>query len=352
MRGVQEAVLGAVAALALTRNVLADTSRAKNAHVELQWQAPRGCLVAAEVLAEVERLLAGVSPRESGAPLRVAAGVSRSARGAALELELHGVRDGQRELHANNCAELGKAAALVIALAIAPELQRASEPSASGASSVVAQGPTAPAPTCPVHEPSSCPPAPACEAPPPTICAPAVVAPSPATMPLGEAAFRAGPDLRVAIGALPEAWPSPGLSLEYSTPRWLVGLGANLAYARAASADDTRLALFDLWTALAHGCFGGRTGSFNSSLCLGTELGALRAQGFGADRVHTRRSVWVAPTVGARLELPVRRSALVLGLNLAIPLVRTRFELSNQQIFRTNAVVPSLSLSGALALFD
>jgi RNA polymerase sigma-70 factor (ECF subfamily) len=98
---------------------------------ELHWEAPPNCPTQGDVRAEVQRLLGDVETPATG-KVDAAAHVGITPGGFELRLTLqqnHEVRE--RTLQAPTCQELGRAAALVLALAVNPALQQ--EPPASPA---------------------------------------------------------------------------------------------------------------------------------------------------------------------------------------------------------------------------
>jgi hypothetical protein len=96
--------------------------------VELDWDAPSDCPSSASVTAEVERILAG-SPART-ARMRAQANVSRVSQDKwHVELVLRGSEwEAKRALDGPTCVAVSEAAALVIALAINPEAERAAPP--------------------------------------------------------------------------------------------------------------------------------------------------------------------------------------------------------------------------------
>jgi hypothetical protein len=232
--------LTALLSLGLASVARAEVTVAKTEQFELTWQAPPSCPVATEVAAAVARLLSEGATSSKRA-LLVHGSVTSTSRGAGLLLEMRaGEQRSRRELSANTCAELGDAAALVIALAINPEL--ASEPQAPDAAPGV--------PECPAQSPPVCPEPPVCEAPLPPRCplrspvSEAPKAPAPIATPSG---FRGGLGVDLTLGALPQALPSPRVSAAYVGSRARLDLSASLAWAMRASGDGAAAAGFQLW---------------------------------------------------------------------------------------------------------
>ncbi len=97
--------------------------------LELEWQAPPDCPERADVLREAERLLANTTVRSS---LRASGKIEPSAGRFVLELSTElGETRGFRRLEASSCGDLLEPAAVVIALAIDPDLALP-DPTATG----------------------------------------------------------------------------------------------------------------------------------------------------------------------------------------------------------------------------
>jgi hypothetical protein len=118
------ALSSALLALPLLFGARQAFGQAAGSNVELDWDAPSECPTGASVTAEIERILAG-SPSRS-ARMRVQATASRvSADKWHVELYLRGAEwEAKRGLDGPTCAAVSDAAALVIALAINPEVER------------------------------------------------------------------------------------------------------------------------------------------------------------------------------------------------------------------------------------
>jgi hypothetical protein len=93
-----------------------------SAGLVLRWRAPRGCPSEGEVIAAVTRLLG--RPVEDPSPRRVAvARIRRARRGWSLRITVStGATRRHRALAGDTCDEVSEAAALVLALAIDPDV--------------------------------------------------------------------------------------------------------------------------------------------------------------------------------------------------------------------------------------
>lgn len=342
MSGLAALSLSVVASIAR-----AEGSRAKTEHFDLVWQAPRGCPAADEVAAAVARLLSAGVPGGKRT-LLVQGSVTSTSRGAELRLEMReGERPSRRELSAKTCAELSDAAALVIALAINPELASAAQ--------VMTVPPVAL--ECPVQGPPECPAPPVCELPSPSPApapsCPVLTTPDVSTGPAEVAAssgFRGAIGVSATLGALPQAWPSPKVSAAYAVPQGRLELSVGMAWATRASSGGATVATFHLLKLTPRGCLAHHLGSVTLDYCAGVETGLLRAQGFGTDTVHTRWSGWVSPLLAVDFALPAALPGLVLDFQVATALVRDRFRLAQTSVFRPSLILPSIGVLGSFGV--
>jgi len=105
-----------IAASACATLLLARTATAA-ASLELEWRAPSGCPDRDWVLTEISRF---VTPPAK--LLQARARVTRVAAGFHVDIELTGAAQGSRALRANSCASIARATALIVALAIDPQV--------------------------------------------------------------------------------------------------------------------------------------------------------------------------------------------------------------------------------------
>ncbi|HET9934102.1 MAG TPA: hypothetical protein VFQ35_25545 [Polyangiaceae bacterium] len=314
--------------------------------VVVDWRAPASCPAREAILDEANRLL-GDAPRASASSLVARGRIVRETKSYVLELELdQDRRTTRRRLVAHACPELGRAAALVLALAVDPSLVSRNEAAEPGA---LLECPPTPEPVCPNPEPvasseRSC-------APKPEPTCPALHAPAPRPEPPGDAPrnFHVGGGVRIATGELPETLPSPELYAGYGTAPFRVDLAAR--FASAHSTVSAGAASFQSWTLRPRLCFGRPLRELVASVCADVSLGRVRGEGAGADVVHTRWSNWVAPGLEVLLELPVGSSAVGLSLAGELPLVRTKFELAGARVFEPAKLVASAGLVGTIGLF-
>lgn len=320
--------------------------------IELHWDAPVGCPTGNDVKAEVERLL-GAGATVPAERVVARARIEALARGNLLVLELSGrEKESRRELVGKTCGELGKAAALVLALAIDPGLLERSGSNSSSALRDVLECPPQTSSAAPTGCASECPAAPlapVCPVQPlPPVAPRPEAAPSP---PSGGAGFRWGLGVSVSLGALPQPLPSPELLFGYGGSRARLEVGAQLAFAQIRLSETSFGGAFELWTLFPRGCLTRGLGRAALSACGGVEAGAMHAAGYGTDLVHDRWSSWVTPAFGLSAELPFERSRVGLSAWLQVPLVRTHFDLNGTEVFRANPVVGRLGLVGTFETF-
>ncbi|HVU06073.1 MAG TPA: hypothetical protein VHE30_30190 [Polyangiaceae bacterium] len=234
-----------------------------------------------------------------------------------------------------DCAPLGEAVVLAVALAIDPyaALAPASRP--------------APEPPPPAPEPTPFPPPPATVAaapvlavPPPVFVAP-IPPPAPAPPPDPDEVLRARFLVRglAALGLLPKA--SPGVSVEGSlgTTRFRVTEG--LSWYPDEQTADGRFA-FGLATVDTGGCVGGRLGrTAVLQGCGALQLGSQHAAVLALETLvpHDKGPhFWMAGTLGPRLAVelggPVRLEA---GVDVVLPIFRKAFQIqSGTPIFQSS----------------
>jgi hypothetical protein len=314
--------------------------------VVLDWHVPASCPTRDSIVDEANRLLGDAA--SSSASSVVARGrVVRETKDYVLELELdQDRRTTRRRLVAQTCPELGRAAALVIALAIDPSLasrKDAEEPRA------VLECPPAAEPICPSAPPLASREQPCDPRPEPVCLAREVPTPSAAPSAEGRRNFHLGAGVRLSVGELPETLPSPELQLGYGSAPLRLDLAAR--FASAHSTVSTGAAAFQAWTLRPRACIGQSLHRFVGSVCAHVSVGRVRGEGAGPDVVHTRWSTWVAPGLEVLLELPIGSSAVGLSVAGEVPLMRTKFELADTRVFEPARVVASAALVGTIGVF-
>ena len=288
----------------------------------VQWTAPQECPDAAFVRTKISRRLG--RPLAEGEATLVAHVVRADARGYVLHLQLSaGARSETRDIADPSCVSLADLAALRLVAAV--------EQQALGAP---AEAPPAEAPPAEVPADAAPPPIPA---PAPEIpSGPALVlAPAPARPPVSEDVPRSRPKktggfLRLhgggELGAVPGPTGAVGLAGGLLGRRWRAELRGTFVAPRTAvrALGELQAGLF---AGSMHGCGRLGRGALEVPLCAGLELGAMR----GDPRVPAGppvSAVWMAAALGPGLVWHAgRRWGLGVGLELALALVRPRFEL-------------------------
>lgn len=302
----------------------------------LSWSVPDECPSDAEVRQELQRLL-GASTASPGGRVDATARISAAKGGFELEIALG--QDDQlrtRRLAAPHCEELGHAAALIVALAVDPSLtiggaEKLSEvvpaPCPAPPATPKATSPApAPAPRCPV--------CPGCPAPAPDWHAAALLAAS------------------ISYGELPQALPRVSVGAAYrADPHWLE-VSLSVAFASTGFRSDGNGATFWQWYATPRYCVQARFGTTRVGPCASTEVGLIKAAGFGVEQPKTQRRWWVAPGLGLQAAWRLQSGAeLLVGGDLLVAATRTSFELDSEQLFRPHLLIPALRLALVGGLF-
>ena len=285
---------------------------------ELVWQAPAACPDGAEVL----RRLATLAPGRAAPGLRADGSIAPVVGGTwRLQLALRGpgIAD-TRTIDAAECSTLGDVAALLLAIAVAPETAvRRDEAGASAPD----DRPVLPLPprervaapsiaAAPRIEPDELPTAPA---------------------PRRSAVLRGA--LRLAggaeVGAIPAWSPSAVLGAALLGAGWRVELAGT--YSARTLAYDDRSAVggrLQLAAGALRGCGVPRWRRFEFPVCGGLELGALRGVARGVLAPAPALDLWIAAQlVAGAAWVPARRVALVVALDVSIALRRPGFHVAS-----------------------
>ncbi|HET6585825.1 MAG TPA: hypothetical protein VFG69_20355 [Nannocystaceae bacterium] len=279
---------------------------------ELRWQAPPECPTAAEVRAAIERHLAAPleSPRGDGLRVDASARVEGDGRwGVALVVD-SGEGRSEREIgDADDCAAATETAALVVAIAIDPDVALREPPA------------TVPAPV----EPTPVEPTPV----EPTPTKPTTVTPPPKPAP-PKPAPRLG--LRAAIGGrfdvMAGAHPVVGLGGSVFADlilggRGRIGIGASLSGAPPQRQSGATIEMLR-WTIEVRGCpvFGVRRW-LEIVPCAGVQAGQTRVAVTGLADATSPRHPWLAPTaLVAAVFVPRPRIGIWLGVHGVVPIYR------------------------------
>jgi hypothetical protein len=260
--------------------------------IAIVWNAPDECPGIDALKAEIRRV-AGQAPPPAE-PLSATVTVRRSGgNGWLLSLvTASGTRAGERKLAGPDCAELMRAAALVLALMINPQASLLAEP---------------PPPPPPLPPPPPPPPAP-------------------------EQPFAVGVDLLAGSGALPGLAAGFGLRIAAGTAALSAELRASLWLPRSTASDNEATAggRFYLADASAAGCARAlHDQSLSPALCVGGSLVRLHGSGYGVGFPSEASAWWTAAFAEANLRARVSRgSAVRLAGAVVMSLGRPSFELA------------------------
>jgi hypothetical protein len=290
--------------------------------VTLEWRAPEDCPSSDAVRAEVARLL-GSSRRE--ASVQATADVSQPAPGRwSVAIQLEGSVQGSRSLSAASCESLGRATALIIALAIDPE----------AVSSVQEAAPPPPAP--PPSKPK----------------------PEPEPRPPPRQAARLGGLLTSGVvveqALVPHVAMGGFLGAGVSA-RWLrVELVLGLVPTSSAPVDgpaDARVD-FTLGTLDLRGCPRLLSGSLQVLGCMGLRAHLIRARASGVTASQTRTTTLLGATAGLLASWSLHRAwALELGVDAVVPLARPYFDIENLGTAYRPAAIGAAGSMGLAARF-
>ncbi len=249
---------------------------------ELEWRAPAGCPNADHVRAEISRLI-GPDAHPQGVT-RVSGEITAQEGGAfsvRLALEQSG-RTGERTLSAASCAEVSRAAALLVALAIEP---------GAAEEDPVPLPPPAPPPVPPAQPPPT-------PRPPPRVLAP----PREVAKQRPQLVISLGPATEVgllpALGAGAEA--TLGVELDRLS---LEAYGADYLH-RDQDAELGRAGgTFALLSLGARACFGLLPGRVSIAGCAAFSENRVRARGYGVSQPGSATTHIGAASLGVRVQL-------------------------------------------------
>jgi hypothetical protein len=272
----------------------------------ITWSAPEGCPSADAIRGEVRRM-AGTATAATD-QIEVHASVVREHAGWQLTLTTQaGALSGERKLSAPDCAELGRAAALVIALMINP----AADPAA--AASVVA--PAAPTPPL-LPPPQGAPP---------------------------ERRFALGADLRVGSGELPGGAAGIGVRFAAGGGVFSVQARGGVWFPRdaASAAKPSAGGSFDAADLSLAACATARRDRrLAPAICLGAALIGAHASGSGVSDPGSATAISAGPFLEGAVRVRISaRNALRAGIEALAPLSRPSFALAGVgAVFRPAAL--------------
>jgi hypothetical protein len=279
---------------------------------ELSWDAPAQCPSVEQVRARVDELLV-VAPAE-GEAIAAEVQVVASEAGFVASLRLRsGEREGLRELGDPDCRELAEALALIIALAVDPELM-SREPVDEEPEPITAEQPE---PIDEQPDPVDEQPDPKEEEPDPIEDAPRPEPPSTTRLRGFGLALRGG----AAFAIIAPASARVQLSGSSFGRWWRAELGVSTSIPQPID-----IGRFSITAAELRGCFVPERRAVEFPLCVGVEAGAMTGVGReGGGRRATAPWLAASPGVGVSWVLLQDRLALDLRADALLPIVRPAF---------------------------
>jgi hypothetical protein len=305
--------------------LLTTTRRGQAQDLDLVWQAPDTCPTSEQVKSEFQRSLR-LSPGYVPPHLSATAIVEHT--GGRWFLHLHTVRngiEGDREIEADSCTSLARAAALVLTLALG-------------------EGDLDEPPPPPRKEP---PPGSPIEAP-----APAPPAPPPAPAAHGPLTWAPTLEARTAWGPVPGPSLGVGAGVDVRAKWWEVSVRAeSWPSVNQGPAPDLRTTFAGAGGAASLCVLGAPAPFLVMALCGGMEASGIYGASAGGSQVAWRIAPWYAALTALRGRVPVfDRVHLEVGFELAESLFRPRFRVNG---LGDVYVVPELSPSALVGVsFD
>jgi hypothetical protein len=293
---------------------------------ELRWDAPRECPDATAVRGAVERRLGRAITGELGAGLVIDVRATKQDDGRwHVALGMHGeAGEAQRELaDASDCTAAVEAAALVIAIAIDPELAGGvPEPETKPGEEVAATGDERDATQSDASTSTSTP-----------IAGTPIVSddtPRPTTRPRAWTRGAIGATAAVSIGDLPRVGGHGRAFAALLRPRFRVEIGGSYGGSPTRTVATQATMTLTRWTVDARGCAVIAPRPWVELLpCLGVEAGQTRATTTRLTQ-RQRKDAWgamlVAPTVAF---VPLRWLAIRLAVELRVPFQRREYTIAN-----------------------
>lgn len=319
-----------------------DPEPRRPAAYELEWSAPAGCPDQEEVEARIAALSEGATGGEG--VMAVRGDVEERGHGfAGTIVTVYDGRVDERRVDSENCDDVVDAAALVVAVALAPELD------ASDPIRVPEPEPEPPAeplaPSIGVVQPRQ----PEVQASAGEGVALVVETDPPASRrprrnrrPTG-IGIRLGP--RIEFGGLPRVSGGLDLAVGLLWPRWRAELfGAYLFAGR--SGRQGAEAVYQLGVAGLRGCHRLFAGPIELPLCAGLEVGGMRVDSRSLEQQNTLLYPWLAPSAATGLGFSGSRFGLVALVEGAIPVFWSRVLVGTDNVFQNRPY----SLRGMISL--
>jgi len=306
----------------------------------LMWQAPAGCPTEADVIREIDSLVANSAPPVQNITIAANASVESDRGGFTLTLIVRDVEGSHgRRLEAPTCEELGHAAALIVALAIDPALL-ATQSMPNGTTTFTPTGPSEPNATQLPNAPSPIPTAARAESP------ATIVVPDTAKQPLF---WRLGLSAFASYNTLPGINLGTGIFGAIQTKSLRLELAASSLTADKSSPNaPSRNATFSLYRIAPRVCWLVTEKTWSAGPCTGIELGRLSGSGHGVTNRQETKDFWRGSSLGALLELRVASSSL-LGIfaDLEVPWVTYQFGFTDELNLFTTGISARFGISFA-----
>ncbi len=298
---------------------------------ELQWVAPDDCPDADAVRERVAALVQ-VDPAGVGT-LYVDARIDHDDTGWGLTLStVFGERRDTREVHADSCADLGDATALVVAVSLDPRFS-------GDAAGPEVPAPTEPAPSIPTPDPAPTPvpdepPTPRADEPLPTPRPPTDRRTRPAARDLTPRAWaiRIAPQLE--LGALPPFGGGFELAVGLQWTQWHFDVHGTYLWPRSVDGPLDTAARLQQGSAGARACWVPTAGTVGFPICGGVDAGLQRADSRGLSPATTASGPWAGPSAGAGVTAGGRRVAFWSLLEATGALSRTQVLIGEARVFR------------------
>jgi hypothetical protein len=286
----------------------------------IEWDAPETCLGASDVYARLSSLL-GYEPETLGKLSHVRGSVVRTTNGYRLVLEaFEQGRRSSRLFEAASCDDLGDAAALALALALAPPVTDVGPQASSTASATAAEAAT----TLAVEE------------------ARAKLPSAANSTEAGRVRGFAAAGAVVEDGALPG--PAPGVGIAGGVRLGSVALGAYgvLLGSQLHQVAPAQSVQFALWFAGVRGCYTLLERTLELDACISFEAGRFGALGLDLQQARNTSDPWLAAgaALGARWPL-TGFVGIELRAEPALPLRRKEYTVNGSESVHAPAVLSS-----------
>jgi hypothetical protein len=300
---------------------------------ELTWLVPAGCPTHDIVGHDVDELIADSPKLQQRSRLAATGSIVRVNDGFTLTLTLRDAEGSRsRTIEAPACEELGKAASLIVALALDPSiLERRHDPTDAKVAELWANalriGATESPPTeCVSLEREKPSPQVVVVAPPTTQTQISSTEPLP---------YRLGFGMLVGFGVLPHVSFGSSVNGAIQQKASRLELAASRFTADANSPKNNGGAHFELYRLAPRACWLVADTAWSAGPCAAVEVGMISGQGYGLPAVYRKTAFWLASSVGGMFEWRAASSSFLgVSADLGIPLRHDSFKLAGDELFR------------------